>query len=216
MDDYWVILYDADTGAVWAEMVRGSWLEAIIFATWLKNAAGGEPRYHAAVVRGWEEIPPIAEVLSGATGMGLEVFTRSSSPPPQTGWTVSTSSLVPTGEPLLGDEFVREWMEMFGRVKPQMEALRARIVACGLTDTSPELHTMMVKCIREGMAAFELGGAVVEPEPALRNMLDCMDQELTAHGCEPAEKPLNPWMIGGLVAGSVVLVGGGIYLATRD
>ena len=73
---------------------------------------------------------------------------------------------------------------------------------------------MMVKCIREAMAAFELGGA--EPEAALRSMIECVDRELTEYGCEPAAKPLNPWMIGGLVAGGVVLVGGGIYLPTRD
>lgn len=215
--DYWVVLYDADTGNVWAEMVHGGWLETVVFATWIKDTAGGEPRYHAAVVPGWESIPDLAEVLGGGPGrgMGLDIFTRWSPPPPQREWTVSSTSLVPTDEPRLGEGFVREWMEIFERHRPRMQALRERITECGLTDESPEVHRMIVTCITEAMNEIDLS-TITEPDPAIVKMLECFDRELTALGCEPAGKPLNPWLVGGLAAGGVVLIGGGIYLATRD
>ena len=210
MEDLWIVLYDSDTGDVWAEVVRGSRLEAIVFASWLAEAAGGPPRFHSAVAPAWMPVPTLAEVLAPHP---YAVFTRWTAP--QNALEASQASTSPPGDSLLGEDFVREWMEMFERVRPELDAVRKRIVACGLTEQSPELHAMMVKCIREGMAAFDLG-SMTEPEPALHAMLDCFNRELTAYGCEPAAKPLSPWMIGGLVAGGVVLVGGGIYLATRD
>ncbi len=208
MEDLWIVLYDSDTGDVWAEVVRATRIEAIVFANWLAEAAGGPPRYHSAVAPAWMPVPTLAEVLAPHA---YAVFTR---------WTEPQNGFEASGPPnndagSLGEQFVREWMEIFERQRPRLEALRKRITACGLTDQSPQVHQMIVTCIKEGMAEFEFSN-VAEPEPAIVKMLDCFDRELTALGCEPAPKPWNPWLLGGLAFGGVALIGGGLYLATRD
>lgn len=209
MEDLWIVLYDSDTGDVWSEVVRGTRIEAIVFASWLVEAAGGPPRYHSAVLPAWMPIPTLAEVLGPRA---RNVFTRWTAP--QNGLEASEAPTTTQGSSL-GEQFVREWMEIFDRQRPRLEAMRKRITECGLTDESPEVHRMIVTCITEAMREFDLS-TVAEPEAAIVAMLDCFDRELTALGCEPAAKPLNPWLVGGLAAGGVVLIGGGVYLATRD
>jgi hypothetical protein len=211
MDDLWVLLYDADTGQVWGEMVHSHRIEAMFLALWLEKAAGGAPRYHSAVVQGWAPIPTLDQVQRSQ----YAVYTDWRPRPPNWVGAASTSIVPASNDGPIDEAFVQQWVETAQAVRPRMEAMRDRVRQCGLTQDSPEFIRMMIACTNQTIAEF-YAEALADAVPAMNHLLDCMDVALTKHGCDPVRKEWNPWLLGGLAAGGVVLIGGGIILATRD